>query len=1360
MVFTYEAGRERDLRRYYQPWVDAQNLVGSADGNSKGLTYDGYQPRPSRDRALTAFAQLAALRLNARRAMVSLIDATRQYILAEATKTVSLIEPGGRQGDEGDEVWLGNAVISRHDAVCPLVFTSTYTAREEGEDGETYTSDCLVIPDCREDPRFADRDYVKGEPGVRFYAGVPITTKAGYAIGVYAISDEKPRAGLSAVEVRFMQDVAAAVMEHLELAKDSDDRMKGERMVRGLAEFIERSSLQSETPRRSKDATGSKRNKNATMERQTENARLTLKEDKEDVGKASQASPQPPTGDAAAAAAPGEAESPPNFEDKPAAQQRKRGESEREQRESNESRIFQRAARIIRQSTDADGVVFFDATAVTGIKGTNMREQSPSTSSNSDGGSFDSGASTTDIHTAADDTTATTRSKRRKVRVKGHSLREELQGDDARADETIFKACPVAGFSINKRSPKSVTEADFAFTKSVMERYIKRYPTGKFFDFDEEGIGINSSDEKSEKSETDQQLSQKETTESAAVERIKRKKRSRSERFTPTEFLKVVPNLRSLIFLPLWDPATERWVAGGFIWTTAAGRLMSPDNELPYLKAFGNSILTEVVRTNAQRADRAKTTFIASISHELRSPLHGILGSVEFLQDTVASSPYQKSLVSSIETCGRTLLDTIDHVLDYAKINKLRNATSTRRRYRHSAAATRALAHSRNASLPGGENSILGVTTDFNLAQLVEEVCDTVCAGSTFRKAHKLDTGAFHQDSESGANTPRRTPDPAGGDERARSSATANATAGKTEDRVAVTLNVTPFSDNWLVRSQPGALRRIVMNLLGNSLKYTDSGYITVSLVQLQAGPNADSVGFTLCVEDSGRGMSTEYQRTKLFAPFSQEDPFSNGTGLGLSIVKQIVESLKGEIDVQSTMHVGTKVKVALRLPAAAKGVTTWDTPLARLGSTRNSSHLETLKNKRVSLILPAESFGGGGQKIMESMVQACEGFGMETQIPERLELLSGAGHWPDFVITEPDSLGQLLQDQQAQAPALAVICLCTDPADKSALEMRISRQIATLGWVVDITAQPCGPFKLARLLSDAQDRLAQFLDQRALTRSTSSTDHDQKRPTMPSLDSSAILPSRSASDNVLTGSATATVDSSTDIPGTAVTPVRRSPPPVMPPSAIAFSTTTAESQAAMLSPQAIEHLSPASIHDPNYKPRVLLVDDNAINLKLLVVFAKRQKLEYAEATNGLEAFEKFQAGAWSAASASSAPTNTSSSSISSSAPGASSSSSSSVLSPPTSSASDTLSSISSPKPSKHFDFVLMDISMPVMDGLESTRRIRQFETEHGLSRAIIVALTGLASARDQQDAVVAGVDMYLIKPVKFTDIQRLFKLG
>jgi signal transduction histidine kinase len=63
---------------------------------------------------------------------------------------------------------------------------------------------------------------------------------------------------------------------------------------------------------------------------------------------------------------------------------------------------------------------------------------------------------------------------------------------------------------------------------------------------------------------------------------------------------------------------------------------------------------------------KAKSDFISSISHELRSPLHGILAGVEILRDTM-NLESEISMLDSIDACGSLLLDTINHLLDYSK---------------------------------------------------------------------------------------------------------------------------------------------------------------------------------------------------------------------------------------------------------------------------------------------------------------------------------------------------------------------------------------------------------------------------------------------------------------------------------------------------------------------------------------------------------------------------------------------------------------------------------------------------------------------------------------------------------------------
>lgn len=62
---------------------------------------------------------------------------------------------------------------------------------------------------------------------------------------------------------------------------------------------------------------------------------------------------------------------------------------------------------------------------------------------------------------------------------------------------------------------------------------------------------------------------------------------------------------------------------------------------------------------------------------------------------------------------------------------------------------------------------------------------------------------------------------------------------------------------------------------------------------------------------------------------------------------------------------------------------------------------------------------------------------------------------------------------------------------------------------------------------------------------------------------------------------------------------------------------------------------------------------------------------------------------------------------------------------------------------------------MPLMDGLESTRKIRQLERAQNIKPATVIALTGLASATIQREAIASGMDLFLTKPVDLKSLQR-----
>ncbi len=128
-----------------------------------------------------------------------------------------------------------------------------------------------------------------------------------------------------------------------------------------------------------------------------------------------------------------------------------------------------------------------------------------------------------------------------------------------------------------------------------------------------------------------------------------------------------------------------------------------------------------------------------------------------------------------------------------------------------------------------------------------------------------------------------------------------------------LTMRADPETPDW-IRCDPLRLRQILLNVLGNAVKFTETGGVSLRVEPGETFPDGTDLEFA--VEDTGPGIDPS-RLSSLFNPFSPLDVSPSkqysGTGLGLAISKRLAEAMKGRIDISSEPGSGTRVEFSVR---------------------------------------------------------------------------------------------------------------------------------------------------------------------------------------------------------------------------------------------------------------------------------------------------------------------------------------------------------------------------------------------------------------------------------------------------------------
>ncbi len=349
------------------------------------------------------------------------------------------------------------------------------------------------------------------------------------------------------------------------------------------------------------------------------------------------------------------------------------------------------------------------------------------------------------------------------------------------------------------------------------------FKNSSFFEFYK---SYNQSDPESAK-----QVFEKITSSTGSISMIDSHKREGVLSFTPVS---ATSGWTLLGFVPAEDLHVEKedWLLFGVV---SAGLLILFLLDMFHM-LFLNKRLQVTARA-AESASKAKTDFLSTMSHDIRTPMNAIIGLTTIAEKNLGDVESTEESLRKISLASNHLLTLINDILDISKVES-------------------------------GKLKLSPLT--FSIVETVENL---VNISQPMIKEKNLEF-SFH---------------------------------------------INRMEKEYLYADQL-RLNQIYINILSNSIKYTEPGGRVSVEMREDASPNPDCVRLTYVVADTGIGMSKEYMES-MYEPFSRQvDSRVNsiqGTGLGLAITKQMVELMGGTIDCQSEQGKGTTFTVVLDIPAA-----------------------------------------------------------------------------------------------------------------------------------------------------------------------------------------------------------------------------------------------------------------------------------------------------------------------------------------------------------------------------------------------------------------------------------------------------------